>query len=122
MRSVLSGLSAKLRGFLCIAASAAVMLTTCSVHAFAEADPQNVETGTVRSVDPTGRGEGYSAFLYDNTSGLPTSEANAIAQTDEGFIWIGSYSGLIRYASKLPPDFSAILLRDLTPPRDFRAW
>ena len=97
MRSVLSGISAKLRGFLCIAASAAVMLTTCSVHAFAGADLQNVETGTVRSVDPTGRGVGYSAFLYDNTSGLPTSEANAIAQTDEGFIWIGSYSGLIRY-------------------------
>ncbi len=49
------------------------------------------------SVDPTGRGEGYSAVLYDNTSGLPTSEANAIVETEEGFIWIGSYSGLIRY-------------------------
>ncbi|MBE5905461.1 MAG: hypothetical protein E7277_01535 [Lachnospiraceae bacterium] len=41
--------------------------------------------------------EGYSAVLYDNTNGLPTSEANAIAETSEGFIWIGSYSGLIRY-------------------------
>lgn len=49
------------------------------------------------SVDPTTRGEGYSAVLYDNTNGLPTSEANAIAETEEGFIWIGSYSGLIRY-------------------------
>ena len=29
--------------------------------------------------------------------GLPTSEANAIAETGEGFIWIGSYAGLIRY-------------------------
>lgn len=42
-------------------------------------------------------GEGYSAILYDNSSGLPTSEANAIAQTKNGFIWIGGYSGLIRY-------------------------
>ena len=35
--------------------------------------------------------------LYDNTNGLPTSEANAIVQTQEGFIWIGSYSGLVCY-------------------------
>ena len=40
---------------------------------------------------------GFSAFLYDNTNGLPTSEANTIAQTGNGFIWIGGYSGLIRY-------------------------
>ncbi|MBR1866490.1 MAG: histidine kinase, partial [Lachnospiraceae bacterium] len=49
------------------------------------------------TVDPTGQDEGYSAVLYDNTNGLPTSEANAIAETSDGFIWIGSYSGLIRY-------------------------
>ncbi len=47
--------------------------------------------------DPTGKKEGYAAFLYDNTTGLPTSEANAIAETSDGFIWIGSYGGLIRY-------------------------
>ena len=41
--------------------------------------------------------EGYSAFIYDNISGLTTSEANAIAQTGIGFIWIGGYSGLTRY-------------------------
>ncbi len=49
------------------------------------------------SVDPIGRYEGYSAVLYDNTNGLPTSEANAITETEDGFIWIGSYAGLIRY-------------------------
>ena len=49
------------------------------------------------SVDPTGRVEGYSAVLYNNTNGLPTSEANAITETRDGFIWIGSYSGLVRY-------------------------
>ena len=30
------------------------------------------------SVDPTGRGEGYLAVLYDSTNGLPTGEANAV--------------------------------------------
>ncbi len=49
------------------------------------------------AVDPTGNSEGYKAVLYDNTNGLPTSEANAIAETSDGFIWIGSYAGLIRY-------------------------
>ncbi|MBR6173469.1 MAG: HD domain-containing protein [Eubacterium sp.] len=49
------------------------------------------------NVDPTGQGEGFSAVLYDNTKGLPTSEANAIAETKEGFLWIGSYSGMVRY-------------------------
>lgn len=39
----------------------------------------------------------YSAVLYNNSNGLPTSEANAVVQTGNGFIYIGSYSGLIRY-------------------------
>ena len=49
------------------------------------------------AVDPFEDEEGYSAILYDNRNGVPTSEANAIAQTDEGFLWIGTYAGLIRY-------------------------
>ena len=54
--------------------------------------------GTVlRTVDPVNEPDNYSAVLYDNTNGLPTAEANAIVQTSEGFIWIGSYGGLIRY-------------------------
>ena len=47
--------------------------------------------------DFTGNNTSYETVLYDNSNGLPTSEANAIAQTEEGFIWIGGYSGLIRY-------------------------
>ena len=55
------------------------------------------ENATDVKVDPVHSNDGYSAVLYDNKNGLPTSEANAIAQTEEGFVWIGSYSGLIRY-------------------------
>ncbi len=51
----------------------------------------------VSVVDESGRGAGYTSVLYDSSSGLPTSDANAIVQSSEGFIWIGSYSGLIRY-------------------------
>ena len=63
----------------------------CCPAAAASGDDSSV------NVDVTGQKEGYSAVLYDNTNGLPTSEANAIAETSEGFIWIGSYGGLIRY-------------------------
>ena len=41
--------------------------------------------------------ENYMAQLYDNTNSLTTSVANGIAQTDDGFIWIGSYGGLTRF-------------------------
>ncbi len=60
-------------------------------------DSGNHDDASLASMDPTRPGSGYSAVLYNNRNGLPTSEANAIAQTAEGFIWIGSYSGLIRY-------------------------
>ena len=49
------------------------------------------------AVDPVKSNDGYSAVVYDNTNGMPVSEANDIAQTSDGFIWIGSYGGLVRY-------------------------
>ena len=49
------------------------------------------------TVDPVRQSNNYSAVQYNNLNGLPTSEANDIVQTSEGFIWIGCYSGLIRY-------------------------
>ena len=51
------------------------------------------ETGEERVIG----GAGYAAVLYDNTSGLPTSEANDIVQLSDGFILIGGYAGLVRY-------------------------
>lgn len=68
---------------------------------YCESDRQGVNSSGNRniapSIDPFRKSEGFSAVLYNNVNGLPTSEANAIAQTDEGFLWIGSYAGLFRY-------------------------
>lgn len=61
------------------------------------ADASSASVNQTLAVDPTGKNGGYSAVLYDNSNGLPTSEANAMVQTPDGFLWIGSYSGLIRY-------------------------
>ncbi|MCR5108494.1 MAG: response regulator [Lachnospiraceae bacterium] len=40
---------------------------------------------------------GYSTTLYDAMSGLPTSDANYVLGSSDGFIWIAGYSGIIRY-------------------------
>ena len=39
----------------------------------------------------------YVSILYNSENGMPTSEANDVVQTSDGFIWIASYSGLIRF-------------------------
>lgn len=40
---------------------------------------------------------GYTSVIYDATKGLPTSDANFILGSQDGYIWIGGYSGIIRY-------------------------
>lgn len=71
-----------------------LLFDPCPSHA--ETNAMNT-SGVHLSVDLSERTEGFSAILYDNQNGLPTSEANTIVQTSDGFIWIGSYAGLIRY-------------------------
>ena len=108
-RAILRAVKALSRGMLCLLLFFALFMQT---GAFCRADgdgnggaagedPAAEEAGAggeARTiVDPLSSEERYFAVLYDNTNGLPTSEANDIAETEEGFIWIGSYSGLIRY-------------------------
>ncbi len=39
----------------------------------------------------------YVVKTYNEQNGLPTGEANDVLQTSDGYLWIGSYGGLIRY-------------------------
>lgn len=41
--------------------------------------------------------DNYVEEIYNNTNGMVSSEANVICETDDGYIWIGSYAGLSRY-------------------------
>ncbi|MCR5429544.1 MAG: HD domain-containing protein [Lachnospiraceae bacterium] len=43
----------------------------------------------------------YSMTVYDASNGLMNSSANAIAETKDGFIWIGTSNGLVRYDGKV---------------------
>ncbi len=42
-------------------------------------------------------GAEYASVLYGRDSGLVSAEINAIAQTQDGYIWAGAYSGVYRY-------------------------
>ena len=70
--------------------------TGTQVCSAAEGDTSGTADGA-QAADPFSGEAGYSAVLYNNANGLPTSEANAIAETADGFLWIGSYGGLTRY-------------------------
>lgn len=39
----------------------------------------------------------YVRTVFNERSGLPTGEANDVLQTADGYVWVGSYGGLIRY-------------------------
>ncbi|MBO7354086.1 MAG: hypothetical protein J6U61_07520, partial [Lachnospiraceae bacterium] len=43
----------------------------------------------------------YSMIVYDASNGLMNSSANAIAETKDGFIWIGTSNGLVRYDGRV---------------------
>ncbi len=43
----------------------------------------------------------YTSVIYDATNGLPTSDANFILGAKDGYVWIGGYSGIIRYDGKI---------------------
>lgn len=39
----------------------------------------------------------YVQTVYSNNNGIPCGEANDVAQTPNGILWIGTYAGLYRY-------------------------
>ena len=46
------------------------------------------------------QGVGYTTKIYDASNGLPTSDAMYLMGDKEGHMWIGGYSGVIRYDGK----------------------
>ena len=50
---------------------------------------------------------GYVRTVFNKENGLPTDEANTVIQTDDGYLWIGSFGGLLRYDGTNFRNFSA---------------
>ena len=53
-------------------------------------------SGTARAADYTEYND-YVQTVFASNNGLPCGEANDIAQTKDGILWIGTYAGLYRY-------------------------
>nr|MCR5337358.1 hypothetical protein [Lachnospiraceae bacterium] len=70
-----------------------VLLFLIAVPAFSLAFSQNAQA----IVDINSE---YAPVLYGTGDGLASAEINAIAQTQDGYIWAGGYSGLYRYDGK----------------------
>lgn len=60
---------------------------------FASPAPKVLEAAQSHTLDEFG----YFETIYDNSNGLDSSAANDVVQTDDGFIWIGTYNGLTRF-------------------------
>ncbi|MCR4658570.1 MAG: hypothetical protein K5770_20420, partial [Lachnospiraceae bacterium] len=53
--------------------------------------------GEAQPVTETTDYNDYVQNIYSSNNGLPCGEANDIAQTNDGVLWIGTYAGLYRY-------------------------
>ena len=68
----------------------------------------------------------YTTQIYDASNGLPTSDANYILGTRDGYVWIAGYSGIIRYNGsifeRLPTNFGLTNGRGLFEDSKGRLW
>ena len=79
-------------------------------------------TVTVRAAEEPEE-ERYSPVLYDVHAGMPFSEAQAVAQTPDGFIYVGCYGGLLRYDGQEFSRYDDILgVKDLLADSRGRLW
>ncbi|MBO6214718.1 MAG: hybrid sensor histidine kinase/response regulator, partial [Lachnospiraceae bacterium] len=95
------------RALCAISAAATIFLgtvcfSTITGYAAGTEDKVTEETSTEKSgggyaVTGQIKGVSYSTVLYNASNGLPTSDANCILASSDGYIWIGGYGGVIRY-------------------------
>ena len=69
---------------------------------------------------------GYTCEIYNATNGLPTSDANFILGSSDGYVWICGYAGVIRYDGsifeRLPPAYGLTSGRVLFEDSRHRIW
>ena len=90
--------SSKVRRILAIAVASFLLGGTLFPSAsFAEEDDTNRFVGGGYAVSGQIKGVGYTEEIYDATNGLPTSDANVVYSSSDGYIWVGGYSGVLRF-------------------------
>ncbi len=74
------------------AAKAAALLLAVGITGYAVIPPLSIDTEAMDNFN-----DNFVEEIYNNTNGMVSSEANVICETDDGYMWIGSYAGLSRY-------------------------
>ena len=72
---------------------------------------QAAQKDTQASSEQTADYNSYIQTVYDSSAGLPGGVANDIAQSKDGVLWIGTYSGLYRYSGnnfRLMDEFDSV--------------
>ena len=54
-------------------------------------------SGSLSALDPSKRISQYSRSSWQITEGLPQETVRAIAQTEDGFLWVGTEAGLVKF-------------------------
>ncbi len=73
----------------------AVLVIACSLNVYGADEHEKCGGGYAVTGQRTG--VGYTSVVYNATNGLPTSDAMCIMSAKDGHIWIGGYSGVIKY-------------------------
>ena len=71
------------------------LIFACSLNVYAAKGNGNFGGGYAVTGQTTG--VGYTSVVYDASNGLPTSDAMFLMSAKDGHMWIGGYSGVIRY-------------------------
>ncbi len=74
---------------LCFMAALCIVISVLPAAAF-------VTASALESVSESAGELPYVETVFNERNGLPTGEANDVLQTSDGYIWVGSYGGLIR--------------------------
>ncbi|MBR6044528.1 MAG: HD domain-containing protein [Ruminococcus sp.] len=77
-------------------AETAAKVTATVLCAAALMFSQGMDIRTDAADTPTDYSD-YVQTVYSSDNGLPCGEANDVAQTNDGILWIGTYAGLYRY-------------------------
>ena len=80
-----------------IIALMSVMTFLFGTQSVGAADTNESKTGGGYAVSEQTDQVGYSAEIYDASNGLITSDANYVMCASDGTMWIGGYSGILRY-------------------------
>lgn len=54
-------------------------------------------SGTAAALDPAKQVAQYVHVVWDSDRGLPQNSVTAIVQTPDGYIWLGTQEGLVRF-------------------------